>query len=244
MDIEKLKSTFREHVLKYDMTDVNIIRKLYHSYRVMELCLLLAKNNNFNKEATEISVLIGLLHDYSRFEQWSRFQTYSDINSIDHGNLAVKRLFKDGEITNYCINKKYYDEIYDAIKYHNKYMYPNNLSDHNKIFCKVIRDADKLDIFYLLGISNDLLKEDEHDISAKIKEDFFNNKLLNRVDAKNQSDNILLSLAMVFDLNFEYSFKYLHDRKLIDKIFENIKDKEKFKIYFDYINDYIKNKIN
>ena len=45
---------------------------------------------NFSSEDVEIIMLIGLLHDYSRFEQWCKYNTFSDINSIDHGDLAVE----------------------------------------------------------------------------------------------------------------------------------------------------------
>jgi len=239
MNIEELKEAFRKHAQKYNMEETAINRKYYHSYRVMDFCMLLAKYNNFSNENTEIAMLVGLLHDYARFEQWTKYKTYSDLKSIDHGDLAVKRLFDDNEIVNYCTNQKYYDEIYDAIKYHNKYSYPDNLSEHNKLLCKVIRDADKLDIFYLLGINKDLIVEDDNLISDNVKEEFYNNKLLKHTDVKNKSDDVVLKLAMVFDLNFKYSYKYLKEYKLIDKIYENIENKNKFKPYFDYINKYI-----
>ena len=243
MNIEELKKKFRKHVEHYDMNEVAINRKFYHSYRVMDFCLLLAKYNDFNEEDTNIAMLVGLLHDYSRFEQWEKYKTYSDIKSVDHGDLAVDRLFGNNEIENYCSDKKYYDEIYDAIKYHNKYDYPETLSEHNKLLCKIVRDADKLDIFYLLGINKDLIKEDHYLISDKIREDFYSNKLIKHTDINNESDDVILKLAMVFDLNFKYSFEYLNKYKLIDKIFENIENKNKFKPYFDYINKYIEERI-
>ena len=239
IDIEKIKKNFKIHAEKYDMNDIAIIRKFYHSYRVMDFCMLLAKYNNFNDDDTNIAMLVGLLHDYSRFEQWTNYKTYSDIKSIDHGDLAVERLFKDREILNYCKNIEYYDEIYDAIKYHNKYSYPEYLSEHNKLLCKIIRDADKLDIFYLLGINKELIPEDDGAISDKVKETFYSNKAISRLDCKNKNDDILLDIAMIFDLHFNYSLKYIKEMKLIDKIYENIENKAMFKPYFDYINKYI-----
>ena len=239
IDIEKIKKNFKIHAEKYDMNDIAIIRKFYHSYRVMDFCMLLAKYNNFNDDDTNIAILVGLLHDYSRFEQWTNYKTYSDIKSTDHGNLATERLFKDREILNYCENIEYYDEIYDAIKYHNKYSYPEYLSEHNKLLCKIIRDADKLDIFYLLGINKELMVEDDGIISNKVKEDFYNNKSISRLNCENKNDDILLSIAMIFDLHFNYSFKHIKNMKLIDKIYENIENKAMFKPYFDYINKYI-----
>jgi len=239
MNIEILKETFKNYVQNYDMNELAIIRKYYHSYRVMDLCIFIANNNNFNKKDMEISILVGLLHDYARFEQWNKYKTYSDMKSIDHGDLAVEKLFDNNEIKNYCLNEEYYDEIYDAIKYHNKMKILDDISAHNKLICKVIRDADKLDIFYLLGTEKNLMKQDNSLISEKIKGDFYSHKLLNRKDVKSKNDNILLNLSMVYDLNFKCSFEYIKENNLIDKMFENIEDKNKFKEYFEYIKKYI-----
>ncbi|MBR6690528.1 MAG: HD domain-containing protein [Bacilli bacterium] len=243
MDIESLKEIFKNYVKNYDMNELAIIRKYYHSYRVMDLCIYIANKNNFSEKDTQISTLVGLLHDYARFEQWTKYKTYSDLNSIDHGDLAVKKLFDNNEIKDYCLNKEYYDEIYDAIKYHNKINFSDEISVHNKLICKVIRDADKLDIFYLLGAEKDLMKQDNKNISEKIKEDFYNHKQISRKEIQTENDNILLDLSMVYDLNFKCSFEYLKENNLINKMFENIVDKDRFKEYFDYINKYIEERI-
>ena len=89
----------------------------------------------------------------------------------------------------------------------------------------------------------DLLEEDDNSISEKLKTDFFNNKAINLSDLNNKSDAIILKLGMVFDLNFKYSFEHLKNTKVIDKIFDNIINKDKFKIYFEYINKYIDERI-
>lgn len=242
MDIEKLKNNFRKHVEKYNINDKNI--KLEHSYRVMELSIKIGEYYNLSDKEIEIVTLVGLLHDYAKFEQWDKFGTYDDIDSIDHAELALERLFDDNEILDYCDNIDYYDEIYDAIKYHNKYSYPSYLSDENKLFCKIIRDADKLDIFYLLGTDDYKIGEDNKEISDDIKNKFFDNLLVDRNDVKSDSDNLVLGLAMVFDLEFDYSFKYIKDNNLIDRIYNNIDNKDKFKLYFEHINKYIEEKVN
>ena len=128
MDIENLKNTFTKYVESYDMNDKSIMLKYLHSFRVMDLCHNIAQDNNLNKEDTEISILIGLLHDYGRFEQWQNYKTYSDKDSIDHADLGVYKLFDNNEIVGYCTNKDYYEVIYDAIRYHNLYSYPDTLT--------------------------------------------------------------------------------------------------------------------
>ena len=48
---------------------------------------------------------------------------------------------------------------------------------------------------------------------------------------------------MIYDLNYKESYKYIYDNNLIEKIYNNVDDKEKFKEYFDYINEFIKEKV-
>ena len=113
-----------------------------------------------------------------------------------------------------------------------------------KRFLLWLRDADKLDIFYLLGINEEFILEDDEEISDNIKKEFYSNKPIKHSDIKNKSDGVILKLAMVFDLNFDYSFRYVYYNNMIDKIFENIFNKAKFLPYFNYVKSYIKMKID
>ena len=232
-------SKFDNYVENFNVNDPMIKLKFFHSYRVMDLCRQIATNLNLNDEDTYIAMIIGLLHDYARFEQWDTYKTFSDSKSIDHGDFAVKLLFKNNEIEQFNIEEKYYNIIYDAIKYHNKYSFPDNLEEKNKLFCKIIRDADKLDIFYLWSIGEINRKSSDAKISKIINDEFYENKLLNKRDSKSCDDTILLELAMVYDFNFEFSYEYLKKNRFIDIIYKKLDNQDKFKEYFDYAKKFI-----
>jgi len=244
MNIQVIKDEFKKHYKKYDINEPAIIRKYYHSIRVMDLSRLIAKYNNFNDNDAEIAAVVGLLHDYSRFEQWTDYKSFNDFDSVDHGDLAVQRLFDEQEIKNYSLKEENYDEIYDAIKYHNKLSIPDNLTEHNTLLCKVIRDADKLDLFYLFGINQALFSDDDSDISFDVNEQFFKESQIKTTTVKNNNELIILRLAMIYDLNFDYSFKYIKDNNLLWRLFDNIKNKEKFIKYFAYVDKYIEERMN
>ena len=237
--MEELKGLFKKYVENYDMNDPMIKLKYYHSYRVMELCKEISLEEGLNLDDTNLAMVLGILHDYGRFEQWNRYKTYSDIDSVDHGDLACELLFDNNEIENFNIDKKYYNVIYEAIKYHNKYSYSESLDDRTKLFCKLIKDADKLDILYSCGYGDIPLSTDSSKISDKILADFNGNKLLNKKDSNNINDEILIKLALIFDLNFEYSFKYIKNNAILDNMLNKIENKSKFKSYFDYVIKYI-----
>ena len=245
MNKEELKEKFKEYVFEnFDMNENRISLKYYHSLRVMDIANNIAINENFNESDIELSNIVGLLHDYARFPQWKKYNTYSDINSIDHGDLGVELLFDNKKIESFNIKKEYYDEVYDAIKYHNKLVTKENISVHNKLLCKLIRDADKLDIFYLYGTDKTLFIQDDKEISEEIKKDFYQKKQIDRNLVKSKNDNIILNLGMIFDLNFDYSYKYIKENKLIDKLWERIVDKDKFKEYFEYVKKYVDERID
>ena len=241
MDIEKIIKQFDEHVKSYDMNDVNIRLKYDHSYRVMDLCTQIAISLNLSDKDIELASVIGLLHDYARFEQWKRYGVYSDIKSVDHADLAVELLFKENQIANFDIPKEYYSVICDAVRYHNKLNCPENLNEYNKLFCEIVRDADKLDIIYLLGLKGKITKDDGREISDNVKHDFYSNKSITKSGNNSTGDNVLLRVALVYDLNFEYSYKHIEENKLMENFYNTLENKEKFKEYFNYIYKYIEN---
>ena len=59
------------------------------------LSLSIASSIGLNEEKINLAKLIGLLHDIARFEQYTRYQTFRDIESIDHGNLGAEILQQD-----------------------------------------------------------------------------------------------------------------------------------------------------
>lgn len=242
MNIIKLKMTFKRYVETFDTKDKMIMRKYYHSHRVMKLAKQIACQSKFTNNDIQLSTIAGLLHDYGRFIQWTTYHTYDDLKSIDHGDLAVKLLFPN-EIKKYILEEAYYYTIYDAIKYHNKLALPYDLSLHSKSICNVVRDADKLDIFYLWGLNKIPVIEDNIPITAKVEQDFMNYKSINLEDVKCKADLILLRLAMVFDLNFKYSYKYMKEHKLIKKIYVQIENKQQFQKYFEIVQKHIDEKI-
>lgn len=239
---EKIK-IFSKYVLNFDFNEENIKRKYYHSIRVMDLSRMIAKSIDFQPNDLNIASLVGLLHDYARFPQWTKYHTFNDLDSIDHGDLAVDILFHQHQINQYTSQIANYDEIYDAIKYHNKYEIPTQLSTHNKQLCQVIRDADKLDILYLISIKEIKIMESNDPVSINVKNGFLNEKSINCKNRKNHSDQIVSFIAFVFDLNYDYSFKYLEQYKLLDKIYNNIYYKDQYKFYFDYAKQYVKERL-
>ena len=119
MDIEKAQKEFIKYTEKYDLSDVNIKRKQEHSIRVMKISKRIAEGMKLAQEEIDIATLIGLLHDIARFEQYTKYHTFKDAESIDHGDLGAEILKKD--IKKYIETDEYDELIQLAVKNHNKY---------------------------------------------------------------------------------------------------------------------------
>lgn len=236
----RLKKEFKKYVNKFDKKEHAIALKYKHSIRVMNISEYIAKKLKLSKEDRELALIIGLLHDYGRFEQWTKYKTFSDLVSIDHGDLGVKLLIEDRDIEKFTDLKENELIARNAIQYHNKYSYPDDLDERNKLFCNIIRDADKLDIFNILDNGLLIVGDSEKEISNEIREMFFKNRQLSRKDVKNKNDEIILHLAMVYDLNYQVTFTYLDKKNYIWKMYNLLENKEKFFEYFNHADKFIK----
>lgn len=239
MDFNQCLQEFKNYVKKFNLENDKINRKYYHSFRVVEYCEKIATSLNMNDEYKFIAKLIGLLHDIGRFEQIKTYDTFKDSESVDHALVGIEILKKDNYINKYIQDKDNQQLVLKAIDNHNKKLIDKNLTEIELLFSKLIRDADKLDIFYLLTVNNDK-KEDNDLISPKVLNDFLAGNLVDNKDVQNSIDLRLSKLCWFFEINFSESFKIIKEKNyvniLIDKLYEDFVDQKE-------IIDLIKNKL-
>lgn len=254
MNIQKAKHEFFKYVSNYDINNFNIKRKLDHSLRVMKICASIARNLNLNQEDQEIATIIGLLHDIARFEQFTKFQTFNDSKSFDHGAYGVGILKYNNFIRNFIEENQYDDLIYKAIKNHNKFQIEEGLTEREMLFAKIIRDADKLDILYQGAFifwknsPQDLEKMENSIITEEDIKPFIENRPVNRDKDLKQVEyhmtHLLIELGFVFDMNFKITFTILNETNYINQIinrfnFKNQQTKESIEKVRKIVNDYI-----
>lgn len=239
-----INKAFENYIKKFDMTDEDINYKYKHSYRVKELIELLSKN--LSEEDKYIASIIGLYHDIGRFEQDKRYDSFADTKEFDHGDYGEKVLIEEKLIEQIPIDKKYYNIIVKAVKNHNKYKIEEGLKEKELLHAKLIRDADKLDILRSasLGIMTKKAinpEEDDFIVNEEMKKDFFNNKQIEKSKYPNRSttETVIKLLALIYDINFEESKKYIIKNNIVDELFKKLKHQDKYKEYFDHIKTYL-----
>lgn len=248
IDIKKAQMEFLKYVEKYDVNDSAIKLKRDHSIRVMQKAKQIAQAMKLSEDEIELATLIGLLHDIARFEQYVRFKNYGVISNFDHGDYAVEILEKD--MRKYVETDEYDNIIKTAIRNHNKYKIEDGLNEKELFFSKLIRDADKLDIFYECVEMFWKGKEEainNSKLSQEMYETFLKNQMV--IIEKDRDydtiDDMLITLAYAFDINFKESYEVLQKQDYINKTinrfdFKDIRTKAKMKILIDNLNKYIK----
>jgi len=252
LKMEEAKEYFKSYVKNFDINEKQIIGKYEHTFRVMEISKNIAESIGLNEEQIEIATFIALFHDISRFEQYTKYKTFNDLVSFDHGDYAVEILEKSNILEEFSADGKVKDIIKKAIKNHNKFRIDSSLNEEEQIYAKIIRDADKLDILYLTMImyfiAEDRKEKIENGIILENVMEHFRNRedILKTKDFK-EIDSFLIYLGFTFDFNYKYSFEVLKKEDYINKIIDNFdfKNEETCKNINEIkniINEYIYNK--
>lgn len=231
---------FEEFVFNnFDYNEPAIRRKYYHSKRVSTISKKIAQHLSWPLKDVALATQIGLLHDIGRFEEWTMYKYFNKY--MDHGSYGAYLLNK--EEYEKMFNIKAYDkqEVLDAIYYHNKLKLPSSLK--NNKFCKLIRDADKLDIIYQLSQREITMENNTNVISKEVFKEFNKGTTITNKYVKTYADKVLSILALVYDINYNYTLELLYDFNYINNIYENLENKEFYKDYFDKINKYIEKRI-
>lgn len=224
VDIVKAKQVFKKYVEKYNPEDEKIKLKIAHIERVAQTAKKIAIQQNLEKEDVELAELIGLLHDIGRFEQVRLYHTFVDKDSINHGEYGVKVLFEDGLIRDFIETDKYDEIIKLSILNHNRAKIQDGLTEKQNLHAKIIRDADKIDIFSILIVGDKKAIWEKEDLSNDIISDEIYKEFIEdrSIDYKNRvtSADILVShFAYVYDFNFKESLKIIKENNYLEKLY-------------------------
>jgi len=246
-----LRDFFISYVDQFEMDGSedqdNIDLKIRHSYRVCEEMENIIVDFELTEVEFYLAKIIALFHDIGRFKQYREYKTFSDYKSEDHGELGVQVLEENGLMSDF--SPEHQKIVISAIRLHNNPKLPN---DDDLFFAKLIRDADKLDIFNLFeekykkeNQGRDLIKLDNRpEISDHIYEKLKNKELIKYDSLETVNDLKLMQMTWIYDINFTKTLKIINDRKYIETIYNSMPADKKAKDIYKMVNQELKNKIN
>ena len=240
IDIKNANIEFYKYISQFNPNEGRIKLKMDHIKRVAIMSKKIAQNLHLSEEQVNLAELIGLFHDIGRFKQAKLYNTFNDRISINHAELSVKVLFDENLIDKFNVAEKYKKIIKSAVLNHNKNKIDENLSDIEMLFSKIIRDADKLDIYYTICNYDfqSVFWYSDFDcgpISDIIMDDFVKHHFVNYSYIKSNSDQIPIFYAYIFDFYFDFSLKFLKEKKYLDKFTH--------RIYENFTNDTVKQQV-
>ena len=246
---------FNNYIKNYDMNDEPIQFKYDHTMRVVEIAKKIVDDINVDTNLKRLAIIGSLLHDISRFKQWTEYRTYNDSNSFDHGDMSYEILKENNYIEKYVSDKKEQDIILNAVLKHNKRFLDLVNDDEYDFVAKVVRDADKIDILKTQYIS---INDSHYRITHADGEVFDNtitdalvNDIINHEPSRNENvktyfDGVIRSLGFLFDINFKKTFAIVKEDKIIEQKIDYLRkyvNNPKIDLIEQEINKYIDEKL-
>ena len=254
IDLEKAKIFYKEYISNYNTDNPKIALKIAHIFRTAEKAKKIAINLELEKEDIQLAELIGMLHDIGRFEQLKQYNTYNDRKSINHGEYGAKILFEDRLIEKFIDDRQYDRIIYLAILNHNRDKIEDGINERELLHCKIIRDADKWDIFYVEAFeSNEAIwgvKEPifDNEVTPEIFDGYMKTGRIDYSKKKVKEDTLITYLSYFFDIYFDYTLENIQKENYIDAIrnrytYNNVKLIEQLDMAYCKANEYIEERL-
>lgn len=268
---ENVINAFAEYVRNYDPSDEKIKLKIDHTYRVAGLCQRIAESLGLSESDVDIAWLLGMLHDIGRFEQIRRFGTFNDAQSVDHAEFGADLLFKEGLIRKFA--EGYYEEcelarsgneeaeqiiknnehhnkdtglLEMAIRQHNKYRVKEDLTERQRMFCDILRDADKVDIFKVnadipMEIIYDVTTEELKNgvITKEVLESFYKKETVLKSVRRSAVDHIVGHISLLFELVYKESYRQAKEQGYVYKLLDFKSDVPEVNAEFDDMRKYV-----
>jgi HD superfamily phosphodiesterase len=241
--------TSKEQFLKTDDIQCDLVRKIFQSYssrfksedplynkyielkrfhtaRVCENILDIGSSLQMDREHLNFVEILAWLHDIGRFEQYRKYRTFDDSVSENHAILGLRVIEQEKILEGFSSEQK--EILSSSILNHNTRSIPENEPSKIDFYSRILRDADKLDIWRIsieMNITYKLLDEvlsETYVVPNDFIQSFQNRQTIKMSQASTLYNNTLFKLSWIYDLNFKRSFELFNEsnigQKLLDKI--------------------------
>ena len=229
--LSKLTIWFENYVTGFASEDPdaqqNIGLKKNHTLRVRNVILDIGNSINLTEDDMYIAEACALLHDIGRFEQHRRYGTFADSKSENHAAIGV-RIIREHDVLN-NFPPEAVKIIIRTVGCHNMPSIPEKNNRDWILFLKLVRDADKIDILYIIteyyknsaSGSNKALEmhlPNSDIISDAVYEPLANGQIAIIKNLCSLNDFKIYQMGWVYDLNFSRSLQVFRERGYLKMI--------------------------
>lgn len=225
--INKAKEIFYEYASHYDCENGKIKLKIIHTMAVADVMEQLTELCGLPERIRNLAGVCAVFHDIGRFEQVIQYDTFLDHLSRDHADLGCEVLVSEHFLE--FLPEREQQQVLTAIRNHNKFQIEEGLDEETLLLCKLIRDADKCDIFRVFACEDmvDTMGETyeqvaEETVTDEVYDTIFRHETVLKTIRKTGLDIWIGFLAFFFDLYFDESIRILQKQKYYLQPFERI----------------------
>ena len=253
--VKYFQSWFNDYVSNFyskgqdQENDWAIKLKEEHSWKVREEIIKISQRLQLSKDDIVIAEVLGLFHDIGRFYQYQKYKTFRDDLSEDHAKIGARIVTNSHLLEDLTEVEK--NVITKGILYHNIHTLPEDTDPHCLFFCKLLRDADKLDIWrviinYYFRKQNrnhnpvlELGLPDTPGYSDTVLNDLYSGQTSSSKTINNLNDFKLLQIGWVYDINFYPAFQEIKKRNYIEKIASTLPETQELKKVITSVDNYL-----
>ncbi len=222
----------------------NIDMKEKHTLRVCDEIRHLGEELGLDNGDLYLSEILALFHDIGRFEQYARYRTFVDRDSEDHAALGVKILAENDVLAGF--DDRSQSLILRSISYHNRATLPREETSECLFFTKLLRDADKLDIWKVVidyyrrkdrkrNVAIELGLPDTPGISEKVYKALMNEEIVEAGHLNTLNDFKLLQIGWIYSINFPPTFNLIKERRYLEIIRDHLPRTEQIDSIFSVV---------
>ncbi len=232
-DLEELNSWFDRYTKSFRSADVqdqkHIMLKIGHSRNVHENIVRIGEGASLGQDQLLTAQAVALFHDIGRFPQYAKYKTFRDADSVNHGLLGSSTLQEENVLKRLSVHEQ--KIITESVRFHSAFVIPSGLDKETLMYLKLVRDADKVDIFRVF-IEYYESPEDQRasmiafgvpdipEYSKDMLACLAHRKIASYSLIKSENDFRLMKLSWVYDLHYSESLRILHERNYIEQIID------------------------
>lgn len=229
------------------------ILKEEHTHNVCANIIRVAAEEGLEEERLLLAETTAILHDVGRFEQYHQFRTFRDSVSVDHAALGAEIIREIDLLADLFPEER--DVINHAVESHNAFLIPEGIEGEQLFFLRLLRDADKLDIWRVFIENYELPVEKRSGVvelgfpnqpycSPDVLENVVRKELVPLASARTLSDFKLLQLAWVYDLSFTESFRIVAEKDIVRRLAATLPDRAEIQAAVDTVKGFVDERIS
>lgn len=255
--LQKIQDWFDGYVRAFygndEFLNANIELKDNHSRRVCEQMHFLTDRLGLKDCDSRLAQATALLHDIGRFKQFTEYRTYNDSASVNHSGLGLKIIRDNDILADLPEHEK--KVIETAIGFHNAKQLPSGLDEKTLLVSRLIRDADKLDIYYVVisyyskyhndpdNFKLEIELPDSPGYTPEVIEKVAKGQRVDYRNLNNWNDMKILQLGWVYDINFTPALVRIKQKEYLQKILKFLPEDKDILRLRDIIFEYMDKRI-